>query len=154
MVLLGKHVRFVATIECRHTLRVGDREGRMVPAHLASGGPTLLGGRSDAEIDALYADDREVDLSAMRRILRQTRKQGFAINNEATEVGMTAIGHAIDGPSRPAVAALSLAMPTVRYTRSRLPEWVAALRGAARDIEQDLSTITDEWRQPATAAQA
>ena len=42
MVLLGKYVRFVATIECCHVLRVGDREGRMVPAHLASGGPTLL----------------------------------------------------------------------------------------------------------------
>jgi IclR family acetate operon transcriptional repressor len=152
MVLLGKYVRFVATIECDHILRVGDREGRMVPAHLASGGPALLARRSDAEIDALYVDDREVDLSRLRRTLRQTRKQGFSINDQATEAGMIAIGHAISGPSRPAVAALSVAMPAVRYTRSRLPEWVAALRGTAREIEQDLSTITDEQDKPATQA--
>ncbi|GAA1195897.1 IclR family transcriptional regulator [Pseudonocardia alaniniphila] len=153
MVLLGKYVRFVATIECSHILRVGDREGRMVPAYLASGGPALLARRSDAEIDALYADDREIDLAALRRTLRQTRKQGFSINDQATEAGMTAIGHAINGPSRPAIAALSLAMPTVRYARPRLPEWVAALRGTVRKIEQDLDT-TDGWGHPTTPTQA
>jgi IclR family acetate operon transcriptional repressor len=38
MVLAGSEVRFVATVECDHVLRVGDRTGRTLPAHLASGG--------------------------------------------------------------------------------------------------------------------
>jgi IclR family acetate operon transcriptional repressor len=38
MVLAGADVRFVATVECDHVLRVGDRTGRVLPARLSSGG--------------------------------------------------------------------------------------------------------------------
>jgi DNA-binding IclR family transcriptional regulator len=55
MILLGDQARFVATVECAAVLRVGDREGRMLPAHLASGGRALLAHRTDDELQALYA---------------------------------------------------------------------------------------------------
>ena len=38
MVLAGSDVRFVATVESDQVLRVGDRTGRTLPAHLSSGG--------------------------------------------------------------------------------------------------------------------
>lgn len=144
---LGNQIRFVATVECGHILRVGDREGRVLPAHLASGGRALLARLSRAEIEARYTggDAGEVDLDALDKVLRQTRRQGFAINNQDTETGVTAIGYAIDGPARPAIAAFSLAMPTARYMRTRLPEYVAALRDAVRAVERDLRSAAEEW---------
>lgn len=147
MVPAGTRMRFLATVECDQTLRVGDREGRLLPAHLASGGLALIARLSPAEVELRYPADEqsEIDVATFRKALRQTRRQGFAINNQATEPGVTAIGHAIDAPHRPASAAISLAMPTVRYQRGRLPGLSAALRDAAHRIEQDLRADADTW---------
>ncbi|WP_232661968.1 IclR family transcriptional regulator [Pseudonocardia sp. TRM90224] len=127
-VLLGDQVLFIATVECTHVLRVGDREGRTLPAHLTSGGKVLLARRPPAEIAAAYAGTA-VDVPALQRALRQVRKQEFGVNNQATEAGVTAIGCAITD-----TAAVSLAMPTARYSRDRVPEWVALLRETAERI--------------------
>src|SRR3954468_18895889 len=51
MVLTGPDVRFVATVECEHVLRVGDRTGRSLPAHLTSGGKALLATLAPDDLD-------------------------------------------------------------------------------------------------------
>lgn len=58
---------------------------------------------------------------------------------------MTAIGQAVRGPDGAAVAACSIAMPTARYQRARLMEWVGALSAIGADIERDLATATDDY---------
>ncbi|MGI5518376.1 IclR family transcriptional regulator domain-containing protein [Streptomyces sp. CA-106131] len=73
MVLAGTETRFIATEESAQVLRVGSRAGRTLPAHLTSGGRTLL-------------------------------------------------------------AALALAMPSARFRRDRVAEWVSALTVTATAI--------------------
>jgi IclR family acetate operon transcriptional repressor len=145
VVLLGDQVRFVATAECDQVLRVGDREGRRLPAHLASGGRALLAARTDAEITELYSAPGApaVEVPRLLRDLRRVRRQGFAVNDQATETGVTAIGVALRAPNGTPAAACSIAMPTARYRRDyrdRLPEWVRSLAGTAAAIERDLAT--------------
>jgi IclR family transcriptional regulator, acetate operon repressor len=132
-------VRFVATAECRQVLRVGDREGRLLPAHLVSGGKALLARLRPDEVRALYAGARGVDVEALLRELRSVRRRGFAINNQATEAGVVAVGRAVDGPDGTAVAAVSVAMPSARFSRARLHEWSAALAHTAAQIEAALA---------------
>ena len=145
LVLVGDYVHFVASVEGSQVLRVGDREGRMLPAHLASGGRAILAQRPEEEVISLYSapDSCEVDLAALLRDLRRVRRQGFAVNNQDTESGLTAIGRAVKG--RPAVvsAAISIAMPTVRYHRQRLVSWVQDLTTVVDRIEHDLGAIPD-----------
>lgn len=140
MVLLGAQVRFVATVECDHILRVGDREGRLLPARLASGGRAILARLGRGELDARYADGAcsAVERDTVERTVRQVKRRGFAINDQATETGLTAIGHAVGSAGETPAAALSVAMPTARYTRRMLPDLVSALGGTARAIEHDL----------------
>jgi DNA-binding IclR family transcriptional regulator len=148
MVPTGTQMKFVVTVECDQALRVGDREGRLLPVHLASGGLALIARLTPEEIDLRYPMDEksEIDIQTFRKALRQTRRQGFAINNQATETGVTAIGHAIDAPTRPAFAAVSIAMPTARYRRDQLPTLAAALRDTSHRIEQDLRAEADIWK--------
>lgn len=140
-IVVGGEVRFVATVECDQVLRVGDREGRMLPAHLASGGRAVLATRSDTEISALYSgpDSPVADLPALLRDLRRVRRQGFAVNDQATETGVTAIGRAIRDAHGAAVAGISIAMPTARYSRARLPEWVQDVTTTTKRIEGELA---------------
>lgn len=136
-VVVGDQARFVASVECHQVLRVGDREGRMLPARLASGGRAVLAARFDEEVAALYAGSPDVE--ALLRDLRRVRRRGFAVNDQATETGVTAIGRAVRGPDGAAVAAVSIAMPTVRFRRDRLAEWAQELAVTAAAVERELA---------------
>jgi IclR family transcriptional regulator, acetate operon repressor len=142
VVRTGDRVRFVATVECDRLLRVGDREGRLLPAHAASGGLALLAALPPRCLAEVYAapDAADVDLPALARTLGRVRRQGFAINNQATERGVTALGLPVHGADGEAVAALSLSMPTVRFSRTQVPSWVAALGATAQSVEADLAS--------------
>lgn len=143
MVLSGTEVRFVLTVECGQILRVGDRAGKALPAHLGSGGKAILAQLEAAACEEVLAalDDRE--RLRVRRELAQIRRSGFSINNQRTEAGLTAIGMAVRGPDGTAVAGISLAMPTVRFRRDDVAGWVSEMRRCVDGIAADLATATD-----------
>lgn len=137
LVLAGTETRFIATAECTQVLRVGSRTGRTLPAHLTSGGRALLAALPADEVTALYEEHPEVDLPRLRRGLAQVRGRGFAINDQRTEAGLTALAVPIRD-AEGAVAAVALAMPTARFRRDRTAEWVDALSTTAAAIADAL----------------
>jgi DNA-binding IclR family transcriptional regulator len=139
MVLSGSDVRFVATVECDRVLRVGDRTGRTLPAHLSSGGKAVLATLGPAQLAAVVDPLEESVAARLERELRTIRRRGFAVNDQATEAGLTAVGVAVPATDGFTGAALSLAVPTARYSRDRLPAWGAALAEAAAAIARDLA---------------
>ena len=66
----------------------------------------------------------------------QRRVVGLAVNDQETEAGLTAVGVAVPDPAGALWAALSLAVPTARYSRDRLPEWGAVLLAAAAGVSR------------------
>jgi IclR family acetate operon transcriptional repressor len=139
MVLAGPDVYFIATVECEHILRAGDRTGRTLPAHLSSGGKAMLGQLPEAELDAVLAELDEATAVRIRRQLRSIRRGGLGINDQETESGLIAVGVAVPHREGEQRAAISLSMPTVRYDRARLGAWEVALSEAAGAIAQDLA---------------
>lgn len=148
-VLAGADVRFVATVECAHVLRVGDRTGRTLPAHLSSGGKAMLAGLPPADLEAALAALDPDAVGRLQRDLRAVRRRGFAVNDRETEAGLTAVGVAVPADGGTPPAAISLAMPTVRFSRQALPMWVEALSTTARTLATDLGAAV---RRPAGAA--
>ncbi len=140
MVRIGTQVRFVATVECDQPLRVGDRAGRVLPADRASGGKALLAALDARQLAELYRD-ADGDLPGLLNELSIVREQGFAVNDQLTEAGVSAVGVALPGPPGGPQAAVSLAIPSVRFHPSRLPSWVSALTTAAADIRRDLTSL-------------
>ena len=138
-VLTGTDVRFVATVECDHVLRVGDRTGRTVPAHLSSGGKAVLAALDPEQLAPLLGSLDDATSARVQRELRTVRRRGFAVNDQQTEAGLTAVGVAVPGTIGEARAALSLAVPTARFTREALPRWVAELSAAAAGVARDLT---------------
>jgi DNA-binding IclR family transcriptional regulator len=136
MLLVRDEIRFVATVECDQVLRAG----RVLPAHLASGGKAMLATLTPPELTELYASRDDVDLPRLRRELSAVRKRGFAINNQQTETGLTGVGIALREASSKSTAAISLSLPAARFDRELLPIWVKALSATAGRIEQDLAT--------------
>jgi DNA-binding IclR family transcriptional regulator len=143
-VLSGFLTRFVASVECRQTLRVTTREGMAFPAHRTSGGLAMLASlpRDDVE-DRFAAADAEdlqgesLTLASLHQQLAAVRNRGFALNNGRTERGIVAIGMAVTDPAG-GLAGISLAMPSVRFSRDRIPHIAQELSRAKTAVERDL----------------
>jgi DNA-binding IclR family transcriptional regulator len=133
----GRTIRFIASVESGQTLRVSSREGMVLPAHQSTGGLVMLAALSDEQISSLYdaaPPGERIDLTKLRTELKSVRRSGIAINLERTERGLTAMGHAITDATGAVVAAISVSMPSVRYSPNRLRRITPALTTAAHDI--------------------
>ena len=151
MVLTGRTARFIASVESRQSLRVGNREGMVFPAHRVTGGLIMLAELSTEEVDRLYPPDRQAevgedlpDLQRLHRDLVGIRANGFALNEGRSERGVVAIGRPVRAPDGTAVAGLSISMPSVRYDTAQLRSWVASVGAAAHAIEQALRAAEEQ----------
>lgn len=70
------------------------------------------------------------------------RKRGFAINDQATETGLTAIGMVVRDPDATPAAAISLVLPRARFDRDLLPTWVGAMSACVTKIENALASVS------------
>jgi DNA-binding IclR family transcriptional regulator len=137
--LADLEVQFVATVECERVLRVGDRAGQRLPAHLTSGGKAILAELPDAELDRFEVLGETV-VEKLRRDVKAARHHGYASNHQETEHGLTAIGVALAQLPGSIRAAICLAMPTARFRKSAIGTYVTALKDAARGIEASHAT--------------
>lgn len=115
-ILLGDHSRVVASVECDRPLRVSDREGQYLPAERSSGGRAV----------------RRLNTHSIDGIV-------YAINDQLTEEGITAIGVPVDSNVIADSLAVSLAMPSVRFDPEGLGEVVPVMAEAARNIAEAIS---------------
>jgi DNA-binding IclR family transcriptional regulator len=145
IVRTGDTARFIASVESHQSLRVGNREGMVFPAHRLTGGLLMLAELDEAELESVYAEARYVDragerpnLTRLRRELATIRGNGFAVNQDRSERGVVAIGVPVRNSEGTPVAGLSISMPSVRYDRQALPHIVSTLTSAAQSIESDL----------------
>jgi DNA-binding IclR family transcriptional regulator len=147
VVRLGTQTRFLHTVESARVLRVGDRQGTILPAWKTSGGKVLLAELPDAQLTALLrgAGGRPPDgmTAAERRSLvnqlRRVRDQGYAENIEESESGVCAIGVCVRDRLGDPVAALSVSAPSVRYTPDRSRVFLRALKTTVARAEADMS---------------
>lgn len=139
-VLAGTQAKILASAECEQVLRVGVRTGATFPAHLASGGKALLAELPEAELDRLYPAAglpsiglTRVRMTRLRRELLKVRVDGYAVNIGQTERGVAAIGVTVRDQEGP-VAAISVTLPTVRFSPAMVPQIVAELHRSAADL--------------------
>jgi len=147
VVRLGTQTRFLHTVESAQVLRVGDRQGTVLPAWKTSGGKALLAELPDVQLTALLrgAAGRPPEgmTAAERRSLvselRLVRDQGYAENIQESESGVCAIGLCLRDKTGDPVAALSVSAPSVRYTPDRSRAFLSELRATVAKAQADIS---------------
>ncbi|MFE2041992.1 IclR family transcriptional regulator [Streptomyces sp. NPDC059477] len=141
----GRTVRFIASVECARALRVGNREGMVFPAHQVSGGLVMLAALPDDTLSALYAtapadgSEELPDLTELRATLGAVRRRGIAVNLGRSERGLVAVGRGVSDPAGATVAAVSVSLPSVRYSAARVREIMPALAATAERISAGMA---------------
>lgn len=147
VVLVGAQARFAASVESLQALRVGDREGMVFPAHLTSGGRAILAGMSTVErarrLSRLSTGQpttgsSPLDPIATTALLEGVQRVGYALNDQETERGVTAVGLAIHGPGTEGGAAITVSMPSQRFSATMLPRLLGMMRASAAEIAASL----------------
>lgn len=147
VVRLGTQTRFLDTVESAQVLRVGDRQGTILPAWKTSGGKVLLAQLPDTELTVLLRGPGgrppEGMTAAGRRALvnelRLVRDQGYAENIEESESGVCAVGLCVRDKAGEPAAALSVAAPSVRYTPARSRVFLQELRATVARAQAEVS---------------
>lgn len=153
---VGAKVRFLSTVEGDNILRVGDRQGMVLPATLASGGKAMLAELDDSMLEQLFRSSNagiggdELDplaFGTLGRELETIRRNGFAANPEGTEQGVSAVGIALHDHHGRSVGAISVACPTSRFQAAISAGLVNSLRESCVRTETDIALhlVRDDW---------
>lgn len=148
VIRVGTSVRFLLTLESSNFLRVGDRQGTVLPARLASGGKAMLAELPPAQLARLYqspsytADPMTADeFEALSRELQALKSRGYALNIGETENGLAAIGLVLLGSDGRAIGGFSMAAPAVRLQKLTEDRTVGLLQATRAAIERDIADL-------------
>lgn len=144
-VLQGPRVRYIDGIESTQSLSVRTAMWDLVPAYCSAGGKALLATLSNAELESIHAgglppwrSSRITSLQSLKRHLVTVRQNGYALNLEEAAQGIAGIAACVKDPGGRAVAGISVAIPSIRFNRKKIPDYVEALRAAVASAEADL----------------
>lgn len=140
-------VLYVERLESSQPVRLTTATGVRVPAYATGIGKALLSLGSDPEVKALYpgrlrpiTPETLVSMPALLRDLAETRRRGYAIDNEESTAGVRCAGAAVSAPGWPA-AGISLSVPLQRAPDDRLAELGADVHAAALTLGERLREV-------------
>tara|TARA_R110002095_G_scaffold10009_1_gene15168 strand:+ start:293 stop:1063 length:771 start_codon:yes stop_codon:yes gene_type:complete len=142
-VLRGTNVRYLSVLESTHPLRRIVEPNSTDPFYSTSLGRAITAQLSDKEWDALLARTRVVarttetviDQKQLRKIHQRAQADGYAVEQDQNDVGVTCIGAPIyEGEE--IIAAISLSVPTARADARALPRFIKAVIRTARQISK------------------
>jgi IclR family acetate operon transcriptional repressor len=137
---------FVEQVQCRELMRMSAKLGSRAPLHASGVGKAMLASLADREVvsalarrDLVQFTPRTlVTVTALLDELAATRARGFAIDDEEHAAGLRCVAAAVVDEHGQPWAAVSLAGPTARMTRERVPELGDLVRATARDLTHAL----------------
>lgn len=161
VIRVGSQARFLFTAETATMLRVGDRQGQVLPAELTAGGRILLAELPRRTLEQLYLRPAEAphitqgpspvgvadrrlavgEFEVFHSELEAARRVGFAVNVEQTEEGVAAFGVAVRNDRGEAIAAVTAAVPVMRYRGHLQGGLVGEMRSSVRGIEVEIAHL-------------
>lgn len=148
LLLEARDVRFIDCVEGPRSVRVGSRTGIVLPANCTAGGKAILAALTPADLARRYADHdltartpaSVADWTALESELAEIRRDGYAINLEEGERGVSAVATALRDLTGAPLAAVAVVVPASRATG---PD---ALRAFAPDVLAAAAAVQDVLR--------
>ncbi|BCS80179.1 IclR family transcriptional regulator [Anaerocellum diazotrophicum] len=142
----GRDVIYIAKIESNHPIRIASSIGKRIPAHATALGKALLSGLSDKELRELYSQQPPERLTAnticevekLIEEIRKVRENGYALDYEESSEGVRCFGAPIFNHNEQIIAAISIAVPTIRVNEENEGYFIELIKEAAQEISDIL----------------
>ena len=154
-------VVFLTQVESREMMRAITRPGGRSPLPCTAMGQAILSAMTEREIAEILHRHGLPRLTPnsisrpmkLRDALCEARKVGYAVDHEENSVGLRCVTAVIYDENVQPLAAVSVAGPTVRVTRSRVPELGRLVIAAAREITRATGGRPPALADPASSAE-
>jgi IclR family transcriptional regulator, pca regulon regulatory protein len=146
-VLDGDDIVYVARVPTRRIMSAAITVGTRFPAHMTSVGRVIIAHLPDEEIDARLAriellpltEHSVMSADALRKELRQVRRQGHALVDQELEEGLRSVAAPVRDGGGEVVAAVNIAVPAGRNSlesirRDLLPHLLATVARIDADL--------------------
>jgi len=140
----GSDMFYIEKIESQLSVSCNSRIGGRVPAHFTASGKVLLSEKPSEFVDEYCltldmipasTENSITDERNLRTELDRIRKQGYARDNEETEIGLVCIAAPIYNMDRQCIAAVSISGPRFRI-KNNIDDFVPILQTTTRDISR------------------
>ena len=144
----GNQVVYLDRAESREMIRATTSLGSVQSILQSTGGKAILSEMPEAEARKLlgsslprHTEHTITDIEEMVANLRQARKQGYAVSWREWHIDVAGVGAAIKDANGSPIAAISMIIPAVRATRTRISKELGPLVAqAAKSISARLQT--------------
>lgn len=136
-----KSVVILKEVDNRKTLSINPNIGLSSDVHVSSVGKSLIAFTKGLDVEKLknlkkYTQNTITDVDDILEELEKIRQQGYAIDNEEQEVGLTCIGAPILGKDGNAIAAISISGPSSRMMQNDFDLKIQRLKETAAEINR------------------
>ncbi len=141
-VLSGGWVTYIEKVDSQHSIRIASQIGGRNPAYCTGVGKVLLAGLEEDKLDTILAEQEWkqftaqtiTDIQALKEHLQSIRAQGYALDQEEFESGLTCVAAPIVNHRGAVIAAVSLSGPSNRMDSDKLRPVIEDLQQTARRI--------------------
>jgi DNA-binding IclR family transcriptional regulator len=145
-VLKEGDIFYIDKIIGSHRITIVTSVGLRLPSHLGGLGKSLLAFFPEEELDKIikgrelvkFTKNTITDLDRLKIALKKVRENGFAIDNEEFEIGLTCVGVPIKDFTGKVVAAISISGPTLRMNKDMMPYYTKLALEAGKKISNVL----------------
>ena len=139
-----EEIVYLAQVECREMMRAFVRPGSRAPLHCSAVGKAILAALPDADRNRLTSPretgngtGKSIFTPEFMRSLEDTRRRGYALDDEEQSVGMRCVASVIYDENGGPLAAISVSGPTARITDERIPALGQLVAQTCKDITAD-----------------
>jgi len=148
-ILSGRDVLILDEIRGSHLLGSVPSIGTRWPAFATSTGKAILANLPDDQVSAIlkgslphYTPKTITDTTRLRKEFVETKRRGYAIADEALELGFRAVGAALFQHDGEIAGAISVGGPVIRFHADRVSEFGKLISSVAKRISARLGYET------------
>jgi IclR family KDG regulon transcriptional repressor len=146
----GVSAVYLGLSESPHPMKLTSRAGARLPAHTSAIGKALLadldpeeaGRRLEGAVLVKLTEHTITDVEELLAELERIRRQGYALDNEEFAIGLRCVAMPIRDREGKSVAAMSVSMPTPRYSR----QVAAVARRALAETAAEAAERLGRWQ--------
>ena len=146
-VLSRQNILYLVHVSTNRMVRLAAGVGTRFPAYCTSLGRVLLAHQAEETLETLlaemrpekYTDKTETSVAALREILRETRRRGYASIQDELDYGIVSVAVPVRMDDGTVIAAINCSTATTRVNEAEMVETrLPHLRRAAERIETEL----------------
>ncbi|MFI5612743.1 IclR family transcriptional regulator [Amycolatopsis sp. NPDC051903] len=145
-VLEGHEVTYIGKVDSSHRLRLVSGVGRRLPAHCTGVGKMLLSNVDSTRLAELYGKralpamtaNSITSLPELKRQLAEIRDTGLAIEYCESNEDAACVAAPVRDAGGTVVAAMSITVPTIRWSEEARAELAGFVRTGARELSARL----------------